>query len=148
MINVTLSTPEKEYYKGEAKKVTISTSSGEISVLAGHEPLMTVIQSGQIVIEKIVDKNNEVNSEDLESSDTEIFSAFSGVVNIENDKGKTNVIILLENSEDVNGLDEKTLQDSVDRAAAANKEKPEDVIDTNIGLLRDMNKLKLIRRYK
>jgi F-type H+-transporting ATPase subunit epsilon len=135
MINVTLSTPEKELYKNTAKKVTISTANGEISVLAGHEPLMTVIQAGQIVIENL-------------EGNREIFSAFSGVVNIENDKGKTNVIILLENSEDVNGLDEKTLQDSVDRAAAANKEKPEDVIDTNIGLLRDMNKLKLIRRYK
>ena len=135
MISIVLSTPEKEFYKGDAKKVTISTASGEISVLAGHEPLMTVVESGQIVIE---DKENK----------KEIYSAFSGVVNIENSRGKTNVIILLENSEDVRDLDEKTLQESVNRAMEANKEKPEDMIETNIGLLRDMNKLRLTRRYK
>ncbi len=135
MINIILATPEKEMYKGTAKKVTISTVSGEITVLAGHEPLITTIESGQIVIE-----NNE--------GVRDVYSAFSGVVNIENNRGKTNVIILLENSEDVRGLDEKTLQESVNRAIEANKEKPEEVIDTNIGLLRDMNKLKLTRRYK
>ena len=77
MIHITLATPSESIFTGEAKKIIISTSTGEITVLAGHEPLLTTIDAGQIIIE-----DKDINKT--------IFSAYNGVVNIENIKGKTN----------------------------------------------------------
>ena len=135
MINVTIATPSESIFKGEAKKIIISTSTGEIAVLAGHEPLMTTVDAGQVIIE---------NKDDTKI----VYSAYNGVVNIENNKGKTNVSVLLESSEDVKKIDEKSLEESVKRAKEANVEKMDEMgLELNSELMRDLNKIKLARRY-
>ena len=140
MINVTIATPSESIFKGEAKKIIISTSTGEIAVLAGHEPLMTTVDAGQIIIEQIESVENE--------NSRIIYSAYNGVVNIENNKGKTNVSVLLESSEDVKKIDEKSLEESVKRAKEANVEKMDEMgLELNSELMRDLNKIKLARRY-
>ncbi len=144
MIHITLATPENNLYTGEADKVIISTSAGEITVLAGHEPIMTTIDAGQIIIETKLNKEEKLKNKISRI----IYSAFNGVVNIENNKGETFVKILLESSEDVSRLDEKTLQESIKRAKEANIEKMDDFgLEINSELIRDLNKIKLARRY-
>ena len=135
MIKVIAATPSSIIYSGEARRISMSTSSGEITVLAGHEPLMTTIDAGQIIIN---------NKEGINF----IFSAYNGVVNIENTKGLTTVRILMESSEDVKGLDDKSLEESIERAKQANVEKMDDFgLEINSELLRDLNRIKLARRY-
>ncbi len=135
MIKAKIATPEKEIFNGDLNKIIISTSTGEISILSGHEPLISTIESGQIIIEK-------------EDGQREIFSGFNGLVNIENHKGKTNVKVLIESSEDVNSLDLIILEESIKRAKEANKEKMENFgLEINSELLKDLNRLKLARRY-
>ena len=150
MIHITLATPTESIFSGDAQKVTISTSTGEITVLVGHEQLMTTIEAGQIIIEEAEeenkDKNSSIKSENEKSKI--IYSAYNGVVNVENLKGKTNVKILLESSEDVKVLDEKVLEESIKRAKEANIEKMDTFgIEINQELLRDLNRIKLARRY-
>ena len=68
--------------------------------------------------------------------------------NIENNKGKTNVSVLLESGEDVKKIDEKSLEESVKRAKEANVEKMDEMgLELNSELMRDLNKIKLARRY-
>jgi F-type H+-transporting ATPase subunit epsilon len=139
MIQVILSSPDTELYNGEAKRAIIRTTSGEITVLAGHEPLMTTIASGEVIIENEVEENENKR---------EIFSAYNGVVNIENAKGKTRVVILVENTENLKDVDQNALQVAITRAKEANKEKQDDNLLLDTGLLRDMNKIRLARKYK
>lgn len=143
MIKVILSDTEKELWNDEAKKVVISTNDGEIAVLRGHEPLMTTISAGQVIIEKI---NEEGSAEDKINRD--IFSVYNGVVNIENEKGQTRVVILVENTENLKDFDEQILKDAVEAAKKANEEKQDVDFNLDSGILRDMNKLKLSRRYR
>ncbi len=143
MIKVILSDIEKELWNGEAKKVIISTNDGEISVLRGHEPLMTTVSVGQVIIEKI---NEEGSGEDKNNRD--IFSVYNGVVNIENEKGQTRVVILVENTENLKDFDEQVLKEAVEAAKKANEEKQDPDFNLDSGILRDMNKLKLSRRYR
>ncbi len=144
MIKVILADPEKELWNGEAKKVIISTNEGEISVLRGHEPLMTTISAGQIIIEK----ENILDDTNNKESNREIFSAYNGVVNIENIKGQTKVVILVENTENLKDFDEQVLKEAIEAAKIANQEKQDVNFNLDTGVLRDMNKLRLNRRYK
>jgi F-type H+-transporting ATPase subunit epsilon len=139
MIKVILSDPEKEIYNGDAKKITIRTNDGEIGILRGHEPLMTTIKSGQVIIEK-ENENKEVLRE--------VFSAYNGVVNIENIKGQTRVVVLVESVENVKDLDEAALRAALDSAEKANAEKQDESFNLDTGILRDMNKLRLAKKYK
>lgn len=135
MIHAIIATPEKEVFRGELKKIILTTSSGEIAVLRGHEPLISTIDAGHIIIEK-------------EDGEREIFSGFNGIINIENNKGETSVKVLIESSENVKDLDEKALQEAIERAEKANTEKVDDLgLGVDLNLLKDMHKLKLARRY-
>lgn len=135
MIHATIATPEKKVFEGELNTIILTTSEGEIAVRAGHIPLISTIDSGHIIVEKL-------------DGSRETFSGWSGIVNVENHKGQTDVKILIESSENVKDLDEKTLEDAVKRAKEANIEKVEDDgIGIDLNLLKDMHKLKLARRY-
>ncbi|MBM2820293.1 MAG: atpC [Candidatus Berkelbacteria bacterium] len=46
-----LITPEETVYEGKIEEVILPTSTGEIAVLAGHEPLVTILSPGEIRIE-------------------------------------------------------------------------------------------------
>ncbi len=135
MIKVVLASPDKELYNSTAKKVMISSNDGEIGIMRGHEPLMTTIKSGQVVIEK-------------EDEEREIFSAYNGVVNIENIKGETRVVILVENTENVKDMDAAALRAALEAAEIANKDKDDHNFNLDTGRLRDMNKLRLAKKYK
>lgn len=48
--------PEKTIYKGEVKSLNIKTLAGEITILSGHEPLISMFERGTV---NIIDKNDE-----------------------------------------------------------------------------------------
>ncbi len=50
MIKVNFAVRNNQIYNGLARQVIIPTMDGEITVLAGHIPLITVIKSGELVI--------------------------------------------------------------------------------------------------
>ncbi len=45
-------TPEKTVYEDSIDQVTLPTQEGEITVLSGHIPLISVLQAGELVAKK------------------------------------------------------------------------------------------------
>lgn len=45
-----LITPEETIFEGKAQEVLLPTLNGEIGVLSGHEPLVTILSPGEIKI--------------------------------------------------------------------------------------------------
>lgn len=45
-INLIVVTPYKNFYEGKVSSVTITTSDGEIGVMAGHSPLVVALKPG------------------------------------------------------------------------------------------------------
>lgn len=140
MIKLTLATPDREILNTEVKRVTISTQDGEITILRGHMPLFSVIEMGQLVVE-----TNE--------GKIDVYSAYNGVINVSDSLNKdykgTHVRVLIESVDDVSLLKESELQDAIDRAQKANEENmTSDGIDTTLITQINLNKLKLLKRYK
>lgn len=50
MIHVSLITPEKVHFQGDADSISIPTSSGQIQVLDHHMPLVTILEPGELKI--------------------------------------------------------------------------------------------------
>ena len=46
MLKVSVISPEKVLYEGEAESVVVPAFDGELGVLTGHAPLMTLIGNG------------------------------------------------------------------------------------------------------
>jgi len=56
MIKFSVITPEKKVYENEVFQVSIPTTTGEITVLPGHIPMVSVLQAGEM---RIKDKDGE-----------------------------------------------------------------------------------------
>lgn len=52
MLDVTIVTPEGITYQSIVKQITIPTTSGQITVLTNHIPLVSVLKAGELVIQK------------------------------------------------------------------------------------------------
>ncbi len=134
MIHLYIATPEAKIFDGEVDKVTLPSSTGAISILSGHEPIMSTIDSGEIRFNR--------------GKDEEIFAAHNGVINIENNKGKTRVSVLLEHNENIKNIDLETANKALARARELKTIKMDDEgLDTNSNLLRELNRVKLAKKY-
>lgn len=51
-MQLTIITPEKTAYDGEADYVVLNTEDGEIGILPGHLPLVTLLRPGDVQVEK------------------------------------------------------------------------------------------------
>ena len=51
-ISVEVVTPEKIIFKGTALSIVLPAVSGEMGVLPGHAPLITILKQGDIRLEK------------------------------------------------------------------------------------------------
>ncbi|MBK7094166.1 MAG: ATP synthase F1 subunit epsilon [Saprospiraceae bacterium] len=51
--------PEKEFFKGQVKSVTVPGASGQFQILNGHAPLISALSEGNVKIVK--DDGNIIN---------------------------------------------------------------------------------------
>lgn len=134
MIHLYIATPEAKIFDGEVDKVTLPSSTGVVSILAGHEQIMSTILAGEIRFNR--------------GTDEEVFAAYNGVINVENNKGKTRVSVLLEHNENVKDIDVATANIALDRAKELKNMKADDEgLDLNGNLLRELNRIKLAKKY-
>ena len=49
-LHVTISSVAKQYFAGDAVQAIFPGSEGEMTVLANHEPLVTTLQKGEIIV--------------------------------------------------------------------------------------------------
>jgi len=56
-MNLTVLTPEKEYFNGEIKGITVPGTKGEFKVLDNHAPIISSLNSGKV---QIIQSSGEV----------------------------------------------------------------------------------------
>ncbi|WP_205699182.1 ATP synthase F1 subunit epsilon [Conexibacter sp. SYSU D00693] len=92
-------TPEGEVFKDEVEQVSTRTVTGSISFLAGHQPLLGLLEPGELRLYK---------------SDSDVVSLAQGEGYVQvSDKG---VLLLVEEAQDPSKLDRSDLQDKLRRA--------------------------------
>ena len=47
---LTITAVNKVYFSGDARSVTCPGTEGELTVLKGHEPLVSVLKEGEIIV--------------------------------------------------------------------------------------------------
>jgi len=143
IISLKILTPEKTVYSDDVLKVVVTTESGEIGILPDHSPLVSIIKSGEIKIEKI---------------DGEIIplSVDTGTIKVsphdKDSEGKTKVIILASKSELATEIDIQRAEEAYERAQKAMKE-AESLSDIDFAkfqaiLDKELNRIKVGRKYK
>lgn len=50
-------TPDKKFYEGEVRSVTVPGTMGSFEVLKGHAPIISTLEDGKVIIRS--DKNEE-----------------------------------------------------------------------------------------
>jgi len=93
-------TPEKILLEKDILQVSVSTTSGEITILPGHIPLVSVLQAGVIEAK-------------LPGGSIEIMSVSGGFIEVMEGK----VVILADTAERAAELDEQRIKQAYNRAA-------------------------------
>lgn len=88
-------TPERVVLKQEALQVTVPTTSGEITVLPDHIPLISILRPGVIEVKRV---DNIV----------EIMSVSGGFIEVSKDK----IVILADTAERAEELDETRIEEA------------------------------------
>lgn len=137
MLKLKVVTPDKVAVDEVIDSVSIPTTSGVITVLSKHIPLVSTIKSGEMVVHK---------------GGTGIsYAVFKGLVNVRpHRKGLTEVVVLLEQSESVAELDHARAVEALARAKAMKDEKEDDV-DFGVfeGMIeRELNRVKIAVKHR
>lgn len=134
-IHFKIATPEKVVYEDDIFQVSIPTTTGEITVLPRHIPLVSILQAGEL---RIKDKEGE-----------HLMAISSGFLEA---RANNEVIILADNAERADVID-------IDRAEAARKRAEEEMAkakgreDVDYARLqavidREMNRVRVGKKYK
>ncbi len=137
MLKIKVVTPDKVLVDEIIDAVSIPTTSGVITVLNKHVPLVSTIKSGEMIVRKA---GNGVS-----------YAVFKGLVNVRpHRKGITEVVVLLERSEHVDELDHARAEEALARAKAMKDEKDDDVDFSMFeGLIeKELNRVKIASKYR
>lgn len=137
MLKLKVITPDKIITDEVVDSISLPTTSGVITVLNKHIPLVSTIKAGEMVIRK---------------ADSGVgYSVYKGLVNVRpHIKGITEVVVLLERGEMVDELDVERAEQALKRAEAMRDEKIDDE-DFSLfeGLVeKELNRVKIARKYK
>ncbi len=134
-IHFKIATPEKVVYENDILQVSIPTTTGEITVLPHHSPLVSILQAGEL---KLKDDKGE-----------QIIAVSSGFLEV---RANNEVIILADNAERADLID-------IDRAEQARKRAEEEMSKAKAGenvdyarlqavIDREMNRVRVGNKYK
>ena len=134
-IHFKIATPEKIVYENDVLQVSIPTSTGEITILPHHSPLVSIVQAGEL---KIVDGNGE-----------QILAVAGGFLEV---KANNEIIILADNAERVETIDIEHAETARKRAEEQMNalKGQEDVDYTKLQAIidREMNRVRIGKKYK
>ena len=128
-------TPERVLFEEDILQVSVSTTSGEITVLPGHIPLVSVLQPGVIEVK-------------LPGGSLEIMSVSGGFVEVMRDK----VVVLADTAERAEELDEKRIKEAYNRAAELKKEPDQqdevDMVALKAQIDKESARFRALRRWR
>lgn len=137
MLKLKVITPDKIIVDEVVDSVSLPTTSGMITVLSKHVPLVSIIKAGEMTIKKA---GSGIG-----------YSVYKGIVNVRpHGKGITEVAVLLERGEMVDELDAERAEEALKRAEAMRDEK---VDDEDFGLFeglveKELNRVKIAKKYR
>lgn len=103
MIHFTLYSLNGVKFDGEAYEITIPTLDGEIGVLPGHMPLVSVATHGTILVRKTATERDDHR---------DIFAISGGTVQVENDILR----VLVDEADNADELNEHEVKEAFERA--------------------------------
>ena len=137
MLHLKVVTPDKIITDEVVDSISLPTTSGVITILSKHIPLVSTIKSGEMIIRK---GGSGVG-----------YSVYKGLVNVRpHSKGITEVVVLLERGEMVEDLEHERAEEALKRAEALRDEK---VDDEDFGLFeglveKELNRVKIAKKYR
>jgi F-type H+-transporting ATPase subunit epsilon len=137
MLHLKVVTPDKIITDEVVDSISLPTTSGMITVLSKHVPLVSIIKAGEMIIRK--------------GGAGVGYSVYKGLVNVRpHTKGITEVVVLLERGEMVEDLDHDRAEEALKRAEALRDEKVDDE-DFSLfeGLVeKELNRVKIAQKYR
>lgn len=135
MINFKIVTPEGIVYQNNIYKVSIPTAAGEITVLPGHIPLVSILSAGEL---KITDESGE-----------HPIAVAGGAVEV---RPENEVIILADNAERAEEIDISRAEEAKKRAEEQMKQ-IQNVEDVDFAKLqavmeRELNRIRVGKKYR
>ncbi len=135
LINFEIVTPERTVLAEKAKRVTLPTREGEVTILPHHIPLVSIIKTGVIEIEN-------------EKGEIEIMSISGGFIEVLKNK----VVVLADTAERALEIDESRAEEARNRAEKLKKElTTADVhrfTELNTVIAKELARSKAVRRWK
>lgn len=132
-ISLKIATPEKVIFKDYVDQITLPTTSGEITVLPNHIPLISILQPGEI---KIIKDNEETP-----------LAVSGGFIEIQAEK----VVILADTAEKAYDIDLERAEAARERAEKAMKEKKTDATEyayISAKIEKELARLRIGKKYK
>lgn len=114
MIHFVLYTLNGVKYDGEAYEIIIPTLDGEIGVLPGHMPLVSVATHGVIMVRKTASERDDQR---------DVFAISGGTVQVENDELR----VLVDEADHADELNEQEVKDAIARAQKMKSEAKDQV---------------------
>ena len=145
MIKINFVVRDKQIYNDQALQISIPTLDGEITVLDGHIPLVTVVRSGEL---KIIDIKGQEHS----------YAITRGVVNVRNrslNKEKeevkemeTEVLLMCDDAIASDAIDIATEEVAIKRAEEVikNGESYQDISGLISPLEKELNRIRIAKR--
>jgi F-type H+-transporting ATPase subunit epsilon len=138
MLKLKVITPDKVLTDEVVDSISLPTTSGVITVLNKHVPLVSIIKAGEMTVKK--------------SGAGIGYAVYKGLVNVRpNTKGITEVVVLLERGEMIEELDHDRAEAALKRAEEMKKEAAEENIDfgTIESLIqKERNRLRIAKKYR
>ena len=133
MIHANIITPDETVFEGEVESLTLPTADGEITVLGGHVPLVTVLVPGTVIARK--------------GKEEWYFACSRGVIEIDS-KG---VKVLADTADRAEALEESAIEAATTRAQQLQSERRTDAegfADATGILERELARLQTVKRLK
>lgn len=107
-LNVSVVAVDRKIWVGAAKSIVAKTTEGEIGIMPGHEPMLSLLVDGLVRIETV-------------DGDKVVVAVHGGFAALDSD----NVRILAETAELSTDIDVDRAKKALDRALAAGEDSPE-----------------------
>lgn len=134
------------------EEIILDTDSGTIGIKDGHENLISTVVAGelQIILSQKSQDTNSSQSKSLEriGQSPVIFYISSGVLKVQTENNITSVNILLQEAENIEEINIQELEKAINRAKEILSENDDSDVLVSEQLIRDLSKIKVVRKYK
>lgn len=128
-----ITTPDGQAFAADVTQVSLPTVDGEITVLARHEPLVSMLVPGELRI--------------VQNGEIQPYAIAGGVLEVQNNRA----IVLADAAEPAEAIDEQRAEEARKRAEELMREGKLDeevYAETSALLERNLARLKVARKYK